>query len=384
MRSKIIVAIVCILFAININAQEETNLIQVGERCPRESPISQLNTKSRLYFTIPDDYLNLKLWYADSNGLFQTPVALRVEDLLSISPNGDYIIVIRTDDDYVLRNLFYDYFGSNINEILLVDSESYEVTSVEIPEWVNEYRYVKRIQWISDTSFALVSTTENITSMEVDILDGSITSHDWDLPRIELTYPDGETRISPNGKYMFYTTDVSSEERSWNVANHEGEVLLTMPQYEQPYKAVTWLHDSSGLITTYDDGSIVVYSLEANNAYYQYEQNGIVSEGGIPSSEGEFIAFVGRYFDSTNSGNYRSLVIYQSSTPHLLVYCNAILQVDLGSWSDNSLFAFIARDTNYTQIFILDVNANKIVGILPSLETSDSINSIYVRVVGWN
>lgn len=386
MKNVFLVCIFCIFVKANSYAQEDIELIEVVEICPEEVSLSELNTGSKMFYTIPDEELNLQLWYAEVDGTFQIPISLSVKDLLSVSPDGDYIVIIRTDTDYVSRNLFYAYYGAVINEIFLLDTDTYELTEIEIPNSVNEHRYVKHVQWISESTFSLVSTTEDIISLEVHIYENSIVLHEWNLPVIALIYPDGETRFSPDGEYIFYTTNDNLEERSWNIANRNGEILLEAPQYGQPYKSVSWLQNSSGVITTYQNGSILISYLNGDFNYHQYEQTGFLNEGGISSNDNRFVSYVGigGYFDPNNLGYQRSLAIFDLNASNLITYCNPSLRFYLGNWSQNNFFAFIAIDTNFTQIYILDIESNSIIGILPELQTNSSINNLYIRVIGWS
>lgn len=382
----LLIVLIALTFS-EVHAQNNTQDVALETVCPDEIPLSGLDSEQGLFYTLPsqDGELQLQLWYADSNGTIQIPVNLIVEDLLSISPDGKTIVALRSDTDYVVRNLSYDYYGATFSDIFLIDTETFEMTSLDIPEWVNENRYVKRVHWISDSTFTLTSTTENITVLEVDIADETIDSSQWELPGIDLTYPDGETRLSPDGNYMYYTTQSNTRvgDILWEVIDKDGISLISGTAYE--FGSAAWSQDNR-IIHTYNNGNILISSLDESVQSYQYNDNGVLRGGGIPDANNQSIAFIGigGYFDLSDSINNEAVVLFNPDDSIIQVYCGSALRFDLRRWSNDNWFTFIARDTDYTQIILWDVYGNRVINLLPELlATSDGINSIYVRIIGW-
>jgi hypothetical protein len=214
------------------------------------------------------NFYELQLNYVSSRGVFSVEHTFSPSELASISPTGEYFVVLAGQGDafYQLPGSF-SYYREQINGLTILDIETIVTRQSSFLAEINLQDIVVHLNWIANDIFELFQINdENVATIRVNLNNNTLSQRNWELSNLDLGFAEGGFFLSPNGEYIFYTSEISDESprqditQEWAIADEN--TVLTERNIALQSQSVAWLPDSTGIVFTTIDGTPTRFTLD--------------------------------------------------------------------------------------------------------------------------
>jgi len=385
-----------ILLSLTLSSNTQAQGAELSRECSTETTNTNIFADNILFFTMPslDEDPQLELWQAQANHISFTGLSFSPFTIFQTNPSGSSIVAVVTHGDYYLPgDTVFEHTGSEIREIIHIDTERFTTTSISLPEEFADKRFLRRIQWIDDDRILLLSPDWyllfilNLATSELETVD----LLEFDLQPY-VVYPGGTMIPSPSGEYLLYTTvDPSlplvgaNEEQvfAWHIMGIEGDFSLAY--VSGIGGSARWMSDDTIVLRTLENDIAGINILDGEETLIYQSSGEILLTQMLPSPDASMIALT-RWLDRAEADDFQQYSLVIINTEDAVAYdtCLSWIQLKKEAWSSDSRFlAYVAIDRETTNIHVLDVDSNEYTQVLPRQPLNDSIGSRFIRVVGW-
>ncbi len=380
-----------IIFILLILLSTQITVAQPVQQCATETTLDTLDDNLRFFFTMPlyvdDEYPHFALWYADNTGLHDTSMSWP-DARFYMSPSGKQLLVANVSERFLMTPLqggYGDYAGDYFDQLILIDTDTLESRILDLPETF--YQRKQGIeQWLDEEHIMFTSIWDGIETVTVDIVNERIAdTHLWHTEDLALWFNQyGTALVSPNGEYLFYTTDeiinltavTVTGNLTWRIIDRDGNVVLDYLRGTYGDFSTQWFPDSSAILLYSLDDEPLQVSLDGNRTTLSFK---VLSIRAISSNNRA--AFFGRRF---RSDRFATLFTLDITTRQLYDHCQDGFYILTGNWSADGRYLPYLTWNEENIVRILDIVNNTYISILPYPVEFSSDASAYIWLIGWS